>query len=173
MKRSVLITGILAVIAGIYFIVLLPLAEKRASIRERSEAGYASLEKYERFLSGAVNAESELKAVKGRLERLESRLLGETDTSLAVSRLQSRVQDIARGSGLTITSIRPLPAESLEGYASIPLYIDATGGIRELSEFLKGLDSSSVFIGVEKLDVATAPQETLRIKIQLSGLKKA
>lgn len=172
MRRSVLIAGVLSVIAGVYFIVVLPVAERRVEIREKLEARYSTLEKYEAFLSGNGKTEAELKAARGRLKGLEDRLIGESDPSLALSRLQARVQDTARSAGLTITSIRSLPTERREAYTAVPVYIDAMGGINAIGEFLRGIDALSMFVAVEKLDVAAAPQESMRIRVQLSGLIK-
>ena len=84
-----------------------------------------------------------------------------------------KVQDLALAADFAITSIRPLAPEKQTGYTTLPLYVDATGTIQQLSKFLSLLDSSYEFIAIDKLQISNAPFETLRVRVQLSGLMKS
>ncbi len=172
MNRPMLLIGAALALIGAYVFFTVPLSDKREEIREQLRAEYAGLKKYEKFVRNIAEAEAELKASSNELEKLERNIVIEADTSLAFSHLQSKVQDMARASGIAITSLRPLPPVAYNGYTGLPIFIDGTCGIAPLGNFLETLDSPGTFIQVEKLDVSTAPQGMLRIKLQLTGLKK-
>lgn len=172
MRRSVVLAGVLAALVGAYVFFVAPLSEKRTELKERLQTEYMTLKKYEKFIQRTEGAEAELKAAAKKLKKMERNTIHADDTSLAFSRLQIKIQDIAEASGFTITSIKPLSPVNHNGYAGLPIYLNGTADIAHLSSFLKSLDSNKVFISIDRLDVATAPEKTLRIKMQLSGLMK-
>jgi hypothetical protein len=45
--------------------------------------------------------------------------------------------------------------------------------MKQLSKFLNLLDSSYEFIAIDKIQINTSPHDTLRVRVQLSGLMKS
>ena len=72
----------------------------------------------------------------------------------------------------SVKSIKPLPFVDYGGYTGLPILLDCMGDIGNLSRFLNFLDSTWELIAIDKLNVATSAGGVLRIKVQLSGLKK-
>lgn len=170
MRGPVLITAVFAAIAGIYAFFISPLDGKREELRETLRERHAVLEEYEEIVR---MGEGGLKTAGERLKRLERHVISATDESLAFSRLQIKVEDFASDSGLLITSVRPLTAVKYGDYVGLPIYLDALSDIGQLSEFLRRLDSVAVYIRIDKIDVSRAPQDLLRVRMQVSGLMKA
>jgi Tfp pilus assembly protein PilO len=136
------------------------------------ESRHASLAKHKRFIKRTQDAGGELENARKELKKMEKYIIKATDTSLAFAELQTKIQDIAAQSGLSIKSIKPLPVVDYRGHKGLPIFMDAMGNIRHLSKFLKFLDSTWEFISIDSISVSTSVHDNLRIKIQLSGLMK-
>lgn len=172
MRKPAVAIGAIVILLGAYVLFVAPLSEKREELKESLQAEYMALKKYEGLIQSTEKAETGLKAAAAGLKKMERTIIRATDTSLAFSRLQMKIQDIAEASGFRITSIKPLSAVSHTGYTGLPIYLDGTSDIAGLSNFLKALDSTRTFINMERLEVSTAPQGALRTKMRLSGLMK-
>jgi|Deesub1362A_J573_1020465.scaffolds.fasta_scaffold00077_85 Tfp pilus assembly protein PilO len=172
MRRSLALIGGFVIVIAVYVFFVAPLSDKRAQLKERLETDYMALKKYEKFIRSTEKAEIQLKDALKELEDMEKNIIQETDVSLAFAKLQLKIQDLADSSGLQIKSIKPLPVVNYKGYTGLPIYMDGIGNISQLGEFLKLLDSTKEFINIERLHVTTTPKNTLRIKMQLSGLMK-
>jgi Tfp pilus assembly protein PilO len=172
-NRNRIIILVLAAIAGVYIFLVSPLEDRRAELGEQLEARYATLMKHERFILRTKNADIDLEDARKELQKMEQFIIQATDTSLAFAELQTKIQDIAASAGLSIKSIKPLPPVTYKGHKGLPIFMDATGGIRQLSRFLNHLDSTWEFISIDSMNVATTQKNGLRIKIQLSGLMRA
>ncbi len=90
--------------------------------------------------------------------------------SLALASLQSKIQDMAEGAQLKVNSVKPLESEKIDGYRTLPLFLDTSGGMGSLSSFLRILESSGDLISLEKINVSRAPRGGLRVKMRLTGL---
>lgn len=170
MRKSIVVAAVFAAIVGIYVFFISPLEGKREELREKLREQHAVLGEYEEIVR---LGEGGLKAAKAELLRIERHVIAPTDESLAFSKLQIKVEDFASDSGLLITSIRPLLAVKCGHYVGLPIHLDAISDIGQLSEFLRKLDSSSLYMRIDKIDVSQAPQELLRVRMQISGLMKA
>lgn len=173
MNRTIAAIGIVAALAAVYVFLIAPLDEKRVDIQERLRMDYATLHKYEAVSGNREQIEPLLEQTRNDLQDIEQNIFPKTDLSVAFAKLQKNVQALARESGLTVTSVKPLPTISYEHYTGLPLYIDCAGDIKELSEFLKSLDSRDVFYRIDRLNIAASRNGSLRIKMQLSGLMRS
>jgi Tfp pilus assembly protein PilO len=173
MNRNVIFLAALAAVLGVYVFLIAPLAEKRAGMRERLEMDYATLVKHERFIKRTKDTGVQLEGARKELGELEKSIIRSKDKSLAFAKLQAKIQDLASAAGLRISTIKLLPAVTHKGYFGLPIFVDSTGDIRNLSNFLRFLDSSREYIGIEALDISTSPKGKLRIRMQLAGLMKA
>lgn len=173
MSRTTLALAAAAALLGAYVLLVAPLEEKREGIKEKLFVEHRSMVKHERFISSARDTEVDIEKAAKELEEMEQFIIKESDLSLAFASLQSKVQDMAESAGLRITSIKPLQAVGYEGYRGLPIFMDCTGGMGQLSDFLNYLDSSWEFIAIDRLGISVLPRGELRVKIQLSGLTKA
>lgn len=173
MKRSTAVMIVVAIILAIYVLGISPLKEKREGIQESLFVEHKSLLKQERFIQSGRNAQDELAALEKDVAALEKYVIKEDNESLAFARLQGLVQDMSEAAGMSIDSMKPLVTKPYDGYAMLPLAVDATGTIQQLSEFLHKLDRTSYMIRIDSLGISTTPTDTLRIKLQVSGLMRS
>jgi Tfp pilus assembly protein PilO len=172
MTRGRLLIAAAAVLA-LYVFVVDPLAANKDELVAELHAKRTTLAKQEGFISGAGDARERLASARYELEEMERYIVSSQDLSLAVAKLQAKVQDLAGVARLRISTIKLLPAEKFEGYTGMPIFIDCEGEIGNLGDFLNFLDSSREFIDIETLDVTTTPQGNLRVRMQLMGLVKS
>jgi len=173
MSRNIIILAAVTALLTLYVLFISPLDEKRSTLKDELYVQYKSLIKHERFISSTQNAQEELEKARTDLEAKENHIIIASDVSLAFAQLQTKVQDMAKQAGLTVTQLKPLQAEDKKvGYKLLPLFIDCRGEIWQLSKFLNFLDSTPDFISVDRLQV-TETQGKLRIKVQISGLMRS
>jgi Tfp pilus assembly protein PilO len=172
MNRVIMALGIFALLVGAYVILVEPLTEKRSDLKDRLEMNYATLKKSERFIEKTQKTGVRLEDARRELEEVERYVIQSTDTSLAFAELQAKVQDMARASGVKVTSIKPFPTVDYNGYKGLPIYMEGMGGIKDLSQFLKSIDSTEELIRVDRLKIQNSRQDSLKIAIQFSGLMK-
>ncbi|MDA8169759.1 MAG: type II secretion system protein GspM [Nitrospiraceae bacterium] len=181
MRKSFLVVGLAVLLVSIYVLVVEPLDGKRQLLQEETGTNYANIEKYQAFVNGARSSGNELEAAKKGLEKLEEGVIREKDESLAFARLQLRLQDMAKSAGLSMLTIRPVQSSNGKGYRILPIYMEAEGSIKQLSGFLKKMDSPHSYMQVDRLlinrkdtgDVKDKEKNTLRIKMQVSGLMRS
>lgn len=174
MRKPVVIAGAVIVISIYIFYISPSISTRRTEITDILGAKYITLKKYEKFIKGRQVAETELKKALNELAQMEKNIMQATDPSVAFAKLQSKIQDIADGSEIKILSIKTRQSISHGGYTELPMEIEGTGYIKELSEFLKSLDSGR-FIKIERLDITSIglqQEGPLRIRMQISGLMK-
>lgn len=173
MSRFTLIGSAVAAVLAAYFFLISPLSEKREELKENLYTQHKTLVKYEKFISNTKQSEEELLHAREKLREMEQYIIDKPDVSLAFAELQTSIQKMAKTAGLSITSIKPLPAVDYPGYKGLPLLVEATGNIGNFGKFLNHLDSTWQFISVDKINVNTAPRDKLRVKVQLTGLMRA
>jgi Tfp pilus assembly protein PilO len=163
----------IAALLGAYIFLVSPLEGKREGLKERLFVEYKTLRQHEEFISSTENAQAEVEQALEELTTMEKHVIQKKDTSLAFAELQKKVQRLAETSGMRVTSIKPLSAESRYGYGVLPIFMDFTGSISNFSTFLRRLDKSSEFIAIDRMNISRVPLDKLRVKIQLSGLMKS
>jgi Tfp pilus assembly protein PilO len=173
MNRTTISIIVVAAVIIVYVLFIAPLPEKRGPLKERLQMDHTTLMKHERFIQRTKKAGVETEEALKDLEEKEKFIIHSTDKSLAFARLQTRIQNLTSRAGLRISTIKFLPAADHKGYTELPIYVDSTGDISNLSEFLKSLDSGKDFIKINTIDISTAPKGKLRVKMQLAGLMKS
>ncbi len=172
MSRTTIALIVVAALLAVHVLFIAPLDEKREAMQEQLFIDHKALVKFERFIASGADSEIKLDELRLELKKLEKNIINESDPSLAFASLQSEVQDMADGAGLSVNSVKPLEPEETDGYRSMPLFMDSSGGVEALSAFLKMLDRSKKLISLEKISISTAPRGGLRIKMEFSGLMK-
>ncbi len=172
MSRTTLGLMVVAALIAVHVLFIAPLDDKREAMQEQMFIDHKALVKFERFLASGADSQKKLDELRQELKKLEKNIIDESDPSLAFASLQSDIQDMADGAGLSVNSVKPLEPQEADGYRTMPLFLDSSGGMEALSAFLKMLDSSRKLISLEKINIAAAPRGGLRIKMEFSGLMK-
>lgn len=77
--------------------------------------------------------------------------------AVAGARLQQRMQDLATGAGITISSIETLPAQQQGGYRRISLRVTCSAALPVLVGLLQKLEVSSPRMLIDDLDLDASP----------------
>jgi len=152
--------------------VLTPASE---SDRESLVTKYKTLQQYEMAVRGAPTTEEKLRALSSDMKNFEDRLISEKSAFLASAKIQGAITDLAGKANLTVATIRPLATVKLNDYAVIPVYFEGNGNIKQLSNFLKLVESDKLLLKIDKLSInQTNMQKTddLKFKIQIAGLNR-
>jgi hypothetical protein len=151
------------------------LAPKAEMLRESMETRYAALLRDEQFLRNARMTSGGVNALISETKNIEGRLLKEKSDFLASAKLQGEISGIAGKSGLNVMTIRPLAAEKLGNFTVISLYFEGSGDIKQMSDFLKGIEQDKLLIKVARLNVNITNMQNpkdLKYKIQVSALAR-
>lgn len=173
-RNRYILTGFLFIFAFIVFehYVLKP---KMETMRETIGTRYLVLLKYEHFLRGKVSTEEEIRSVLSDMETAEKRLIHEKSEFLAAARLQSTVMEFTDKAHLTVLSVRPMSVVKNDKFLTIPLYVAGNGSIKQVADFLKYVEESSVLMKVDKLNLnITNVQDPrdLKFTVQVSGMAR-
>jgi Tfp pilus assembly protein PilO len=175
MRKSIAVIAVVGAIIASYVFFIMPLSDRRAEIKDSLEAKYVTIHKYETYLKAAEKTGDELDAAVKEINNIESYILQDTDESLAFVRLQGYIKDFADKSGIKILSIKPLSVVKYKHYANLPVQLEASGVISQLSEFMRHIDKSKRLLRIDKLNINVTniqmPSE-FKIKMQVSGLMK-
>ena len=172
MSRTTLGLMVVAALIALYVLFISPLDEKRELIQQQLFIEHKGLVKFERFIASGADSRQKLDELRKELKVLSRNIIDEKDPSLAFAALQSDIQDMSEGAGLSINSVKPLEPRKHEGYRTMPLFLDSSGSMSSLSSFLRMLDNSRKLISLEKISIPVAPRGGLRIKMELAGLMK-
>ena len=143
--------------------------------RESLEKNYKTLKRYEFVVKGAGATEDQVKALSNNLNNMEKRLITEKSDFLASAALQREITGLTTKTGLNVATIRPMKEVKLNAYRIILVYFEGNGDIKQVSEFLKLVESDPLMLKIDKLSLnITNMQNTddLKFKIQISGLSK-
>lgn len=175
MKKNRYIIAVLALVIAIYVFDSYFLKPKSEEVKETLQVQQGMLQKYEQIVKGKGFSEDEIKAEIADIEGIEKRLIQERTGLLASARLQAEISGLTDKAGLRVLTIRPLNTVKAGNYSTLPIYYEGHGDIKQISDFLNLLESSSMLIRVDKVSLhimnIQTPKE-LKFKIQLSGLVK-
>lgn len=175
MRRNGYIILVLLCVCSVYLFSTYILTPATENNRESLDKKYKTLQQYEYVVSGSGTTEDESKALITDMKNTEKRLIGEKSDFLASARVQREIGDLANKAGLNVATTRPLTAVKLNAYSAIPVYFEGNGNIKQVSEFLKLVESNSLVLKVDKLSLNITNMQKpddLRFKIQISGLNK-
>ncbi|MEW6214517.1 MAG: type 4a pilus biogenesis protein PilO [Nitrospirota bacterium] len=176
MKKKLYIVAIAILILSLFIYEYYFVMPQSESIRGSIVSKYETLQKYEKFINEVGTTEDVIKKAIEDTDNIEAGLIKEGSKFLASARLQRKVEDLAEKAELKIMSIRPLNVVKYDTYTGIPLYLDGSGDIKQLSEFLRLIESDKMLIKIDKINVSVVniqnPKD-LRVRIQISGLSRA
>jgi len=174
MKRSYkILLSVLGVVL-FYSLVILPVSDKRALVLEEYQSKSESLEKYRSFIQSGPEIEEELKKVDDTYSAYSPLLIDADNEALGFSKFNSYIQTIISKSGVEVVSIKPLSERKYKLYAGMPIQINATATIDQLSNFLNGFASGPHMVRVNTLDVNVLNvnrPDKVRLSIEVVGYR--
>lgn len=175
MRRNVYIILVLFFVCFLYLFEVYFLAPATEKNREALDKKYKTLQQYEYVLSGTGTTEEEFNAIIAEMQNTEKRLVSEKSDFLASARVQREIRGLVEKSGLSVATMRPLNIVKLKAYQAVPVYFEGNCNIKQMSEFLKSIETNPLILKIDKLFLNIVNMQTpddLKFKIQISGLSK-
>lgn len=175
MRKSFFAVAAAGFLIAFYVLVVIPAEGKKDLVRERLYARYEKLQKYRHLMSGGETSRDVLDSERKELETLEKGLIKEHQEPIAFAAIQLRIQDQAAKAGLATTTIRPMKAEKEGYYTWLPISIEAEGSIKQVSDFMRSLDSAYSYMKIENLTISQKDlreEKQLKLRMQIAGLVK-
>jgi Tfp pilus assembly protein PilO len=151
------------------------LTPKSETMREQIQSKSATLQKYETYMEGSSITDTEIKTAGEEMKEVEKKLVKESSEFLAAARVQKELSELTQNAGLNIQTIRPLNTVKAKNFFFIPVYFEGSGTIKQIGDFLNGIEKHSVMLKIDKMSINVTnmqnPRE-LRFKMQISGLGK-
>ena len=195
-KKRFLILALLC-ICSVYLFETYFLTPATEQYRESLAKEYKTLQRYEYVVRGAGATEDEIKALITGMKDIEKRLIAEKSDFLASAKIQGEISDLTGKAGLNVATIRPMAAVKMSdltgkaglnvasvrpkdtvkmnAYSVIQVYFEGNGNIKQVSEFLKLVESNPLLLKIDKLSLNITNMQKpadLKFKIQISGLRK-
>ena len=154
-KREKKIVFIGALVAGIILLILIvpPLIDKKAEIKDLIEAKEILLKRYQKVVAGRRQAAGELDDLKERFRGVEATLLdGETPT-LASVRLQNIIEETAKKRKVQIKRVKTLKAVDMGDYYKVFVEITFSSDIASLIGLLYDVENNLKAISVSEINM--------------------
>lgn len=175
MRRNVYIFLVVLTLCSLYLFETYLLAPATENYRESLVDQYRTLQRYEHLIKGAGTTEAGVRNLISEMKNTEKRLIKEKSDFLASARMQREISDLTGKTGLNVATVRPLNAVKLNNYSVIPVYFEGNGNIKQVSDFLKLVETNSLLLKIEKLSLNITNMQNpddLRFKMQISGLNR-
>jgi len=88
---------------------------------------------------------------------------------------EAKLSELPDKDGPNVATKRPVVAEKMSNYSVIQVYFEGNGNIKQVSEFLKLVESNPLLLKIDKLSLNITNVQTpgdLKFKIQISCLRK-
>jgi Tfp pilus assembly protein PilO len=175
LKRKVSVVIMVLCVCMVYLFSAYVVTPASENDRESLDAKYKTLQQYEMAVRGAANTEEKIRTLSADMKNFEDRLISEKSNFLAAAKIQGEITELTEKTNLNVATIRPLAAVKLNDYTVVPVYFEGNGNIKQLSNFLKLVESDKLLLKIEKLSInMTNMQKTedLKFKIQIAGLNR-
>jgi Tfp pilus assembly protein PilO len=158
-EKRFLVTAAAAVflfLAGRWF--LMPFFHLATGASDLIAEQQALMEAYQSVVARENVLREERRELDAVLEQYDAFLLPSASPPLAAADLETRINDLADRSGLTIQSKKILGHRAREFFLEIPVQVVATGRIENLRDFIVLIEGSEVFIGINELHLRSMPR---------------
>lgn len=153
--RKIIVAGLalLACLAMIYLFNALNLSTH--IFDEELDLKQQNLAKYRQKVLEKKAVETELLSLQNIFNRAEAALLTGKTPSLAAAEIQEIVTNLTKAPGVQIMTVRILQPDQSgkDMYLAIPVELTITSTIRELTQLLYKLDSSTKLLRIAKLNI--------------------
>ena len=162
-------------VCSVYLFSTYILTPATENYHESLEKQYKTFKRYEHVVTGAAVTESGAKTLIADMKKIEKRLIAEKSDFLASARMQREISELSGKTNMNVATIRPLSAVKLNDYSVIPVYFEGNANIKQVSDFLKLVESNPMMLKIDKLSLNITNMQKpddLKFKIQISGLSR-
>jgi len=161
--RTVRLGGLLVGIILAFILVGFPLMDYWETLNSRLESSQKKLRNIEQGIQDAADAGGALRDVRQKATFYRDALALNQQTA----RMRQQVESLPGYTGLSVRRLEDMPLR-----ADAPLYRSAVslqfdGTLTDLHRFLKGVETASPALKVERLTVASQPRNTARVEGQM------
>jgi hypothetical protein len=119
-----------------------------------------------RRLRAATQERAAHAAVLARIEKSADELALRRPSGTLPARMMSRLDGRARGFGIALREVRPLPERPLEGATGVPLQFSFTASFPQAARFLADLRTNPDGLAVERVVVGSSSPDTDQVTVQ-------
>ncbi|MGH7766143.1 MAG: type II secretion system protein GspM [Candidatus Binatia bacterium] len=161
-----------------------PFLERREWVKSQLEIQPQRLEKNLRYIDRKSDIMAGLEKARAELKSLEPLLLTSDTASVSASDLQQTVQGLASRGGAQVVSTRVLSPETLGPFTRIPIQLEISGLIEQVTGLIQGVESAPKLLVINEINIrsfaigvaprrpdaaASQPQQNLRVSLTVSG----
>jgi len=173
-ERTIVVTTIAIVLIFLVVeFVIDPFLESQRRIQEQIPTKLKQLEKYRQFVEGKAQAEQHLKRVQQTAKQCTNMLLPGNTPALAAANLQEILKTLSAKNKIKIHSEKVLDPKAVDFFEQIPVQIDFTSSITDLTSFVYDLETYQKVLTITDLNIRVtnrrAPRD-VRATIVVAGL---
>ncbi len=152
-RNIVAATVLTAVVFCVVQFVVNPFLDSQRQIQEQIPIKLKQLEKYRHFVAGKARAEENLKQVQLWEKRANNRMLAGNTAPLAAANLQEILKTLSAKNRIKIHSEKVLDARSFDYFEQIPVQIDFTSTIADLTDFVYDIETYQKALSITDLNI--------------------
>jgi len=152
-----------------------PFIERQQLVREEIPVRIQQLEKYRRFVAGKSRSEENLKRIRALSKKSEQKMLPGATPALAAANLQDILKTLSAKNLISIKSEKVLDTKPLDFFERIPVQIEFTSTITNLTNFLHDIESYEKLLIINDLTVRVTSRRNprdVRATLVVTGLMK-
>jgi Tfp pilus assembly protein PilO len=162
-ERVIVLTTIVVVIVFLVMeFIIFPFIESQQRIQEQIPVKLKQLEKYRQFVAGKEQAEQHLKRVRQTAGECMDMLLVGNTPALAAANLQEILKRLAAKNKIKIHSEKVLDPKSLEFFEQVPVQIDFTSSITNLTSFIYAIETYKKVLTITDLNIRVTNRRSPR-----------
>ena len=164
-ERNLLVITITAIVLGVNYFVLVPLSRRWRSAGEQLKTQRQQLSLMEATISHEAQWQKEYDELKQRVGQRARSFVQSSDVA-------KTILDVAKSTGVQISSSRPMSEEDKGVYRVLPEQLSMEATTDSLVRFLFELQTAAGFVSVEQLQVTprTENQGILKCDVQVRAL---
>ena len=152
-----------------------PFIERQKSVREEIPVLMKQLEKYRQFVARKSQAEKNLKQVQALSKRYQMKMLSGETSPLAAANLQDILKTLSAKNLINIKSEKVLDTKPLDYFLQIPVQIEFTSTITNLTNFLYDIETYKKLLIIKDLNIRVTSRRNprdVRATLVVTGIMK-
>ena len=163
--------GFVTVRFGVY-----PFLENQKRIREEIPVKLKQLDKYRQFVAGKSRSENNLKKIQSLAKKSAGKMLLGNTPPMAAADLQDILKTLSAKNRISIRSEKVLDAISTDFFIQIPVQIEFTTTITNLTNLLYDIETNDKFLNLIDLNIRVTNRRNprdIRTTLIVVGLMKS
>ena len=153
-ERNIVVAAGATVLAFCVFTFIIdPFVASQQRIQEQIPTKLKQLEKYRQFVAGKAQAEADLKHSQRAANQCNVMFLSGDTPPLAAANLQDILKTLSAKNAIKIHSEKVLDAKSFDYFEQIPVQIDFTSSIRNLTNFVYDIETYKKSLNITDLNI--------------------